>query len=918
MNSRSIFVSFLIIILLATSLNVMAADLPSFIINETGTDYANASSESMGDGTNSYNTNYIKGSAVFPLVQGFKPVNVGLSDCQPIIVDDLIVVQGGNNISVVNKHKGNILATFSFTGKYPLFKIGTLFAHRLSEEEYVIVGADGKRIIALSLKADHEVNKLPDGSEERALTGASLSLLWDYMVSSSNYKLSTQAVSLLTDVSSSGSYYFGFATSDGSLIVLNGATGNLVSGGNLKQEGALSGSAPVVMPASNGKFSTLLAAGSSYMVSANMNSGALYKDSLINDQMSFEWAGIGDINSPVALSYVNINGAAVPVVVLQSKEGIVIGYRVDGGNRVPLFKIDKYKSPGINGFSIKGKYCVVTQGDGNVFVFDMERAVDEGSADTDINANAAIMFSKKMDKLASSAISLTVASEKELASGDISEEISREVLILGTKKGSLEMYYLDQYDSSTGSPIPIPNAFKVKEVIYSKLNFDSGISSQLAYGGGSLAFIDGQGNLHCYSAEKSDNLALANMTNSSGTLQKGKTYEAAVDVVNYMGKDLKDVDMVFLMDDVEVHRSKIDVKAEGVTVYLKYTLPSNFDKKELVITAKINDTKVLYETDYEDNSAFVKLKIADDVDLAITSIKYDRYPADCKVSAVVVVENLSKGTNVENVPVDFKLTIDGQSASLKRNISLLAGNKATLVFSFTTPDQNASATLLAEVNKTDIYKEKDKSNNSKTIVASIEKSPRLLGCEESRVWTEWESRIEVIGYTPYWYDSITGGSGGGNPIYGPVWYDFDYEAIIKASATVTPTTLKAGRGFGVNVTSSVSYGQISGAWSRSATNTPSAPSTAKVTTNFGKGVYTLQKTGGSGLSATFSLPVDSTSSVGARMIYTPKDLAGTKSNPESYKVEIDVYGSCAGGDLCVGVNKGITINGDMYEDDNTY
>jgi len=898
-----------VLAVLMTTTSISASQLPSFMANDMGVDYANATVDVMGFGTNSYNTNHVSGSAVFPLVPGFVPVEVGLSDCQPVVVDDFILVMGGNKISVLDRNEGKVHTTYTIDGRYPLFKRGSLFVHKIAEDEYVVVGAAGNMVMALDMKVEREV---PVDEGVGLVKLVEINEKWYHESNMEHYKLATQAVTLLQDALGSKQYY-GFSNASGMLTVLDAQTGKASSGDRFIKKGGLYGGSPAVLPAGNGKFSTLLISGKDYLLSSNIFSGIVSRDSVLNENTSVNLSGVGDMQNPVTLAYIKVGGAPTPVALMQTREGVLIGYRVGGGSKIPLFKIDQFARPGIgfNGLSVKGKYGVVSQGDGNLFVIDLERAVNEGASDVDKLANDAVVFNKKMGSaLGAAPISLTVATESEIA-GETQQKISREVMIIATKEGKVGMYYIDQYDALTKSPIEVPNAFNIDGVIKSSINIEKGIASQVTYGGGSLVFIDGAGYLHCYSAKPSKNLALSNLTNSSMTLQKGSTYEAAVDVVNFTGKDLKDVDIQFFMNGEEVHRSKVDVKASGVTVYLSYTLPSDFSKKTLAMSAQVNmipTSRVIEEEVYEDNVASLMLDVAEDVDLAVTNIEFNEYPANQKVSSLVTVKNFSKTTDVENVPVEFKITVAGQSATSTRYVSLMAGHEMTLVFSFNTPNQNTTANLFAEINRTNVYEEENKGNNTRSLVATIYKDDVGGSCAETARWSETISRRK------------TGKNDDGTTYRYTQYYTYRYEARIHATATLTPTVLKAGYGFEVDINSHVTYRQTNRLSDpRTPSNRPTSPSLAKVTTRFGKGIYMLQRVSSSGSSASFKMYEDPTSSIRARKIYTPRELAGTMANPVVYPIAIEVYGSSvAGKDLCITVNKTITINGDMYEDDNTY
>ena len=68
--------------------------------------------------------------------------------------------------------------------------------------------------------------------------------------------------------------------------------------------------------------------------------------------------------------------------------------------------------------------------------------------------------------------------------------------------------------------------------------------------------------------------------------------------------------------------------------------------------------------------------------------------------------------------------------------------------------------------------------------------------------------------------------------------------------------------------------------------------------------------------SSFILPQSNVSSVKARKIYTPVELAGTSESPEKHSFEIYINGGGVNRiEFCKKLTGTITINGDMYEDD---
>ena len=66
----------------------------------------------------------------------------------------------------------------------------------------------------------------------------------------------------------------------------------------------------------------------------------------------------------------------------------------------------------------------------------------------------------------------------------------------------------------------------------------------------------------------------------------------------------------------------------------------------------------------------------------------------------------------------------------------------------------------------------------------------------------------------------------------------------------------------------------------------------------------------------FRLPVSKVSEAGARKIYTPVELPGTKEEPVTHEFEIYINGGGVNNvEFCQKIIGRITINGDMYSDD---
>lgn len=169
-------------------------------------------------------------------------------------------------------------------------------------------------------------------------------------------------------------------------------------------------------------------------------------------------------------------------------------------------------------------------------------------------------------------------------------------------------------------------------------------------------------------------------------------------------------------------------------------------------------------------------------------------------------------------------------------------------------------------------------------------------------------------------------------------HTYSYSATLKVeSINITPDTLKSGYGFGVDISTSVSYKQTGQNRSssycsrtlssnRTPTNKPAPPTkvTARLgwTTHTFEGIFIqgssvpLEKVSSSSTKAAFSAPYNDV--VGEKGIYTDIYLSGTGDAPRRHKIAFDIYGGGVNGtEWCTTAEKLFTINGDMYEDDIT-
>lgn len=188
-------------------------------------------------------------------------------------------------------------------------------------------------------------------------------------------------------------------------------------------------------------------------------------------------------------------------------------------------------------------------------------------------------------------------------------------------------------------------------------------------------------------------------------------------------------------------------------------------------------------------------------------------------------------------------------------------------------------------------------------------------CDGVIEWTETDSHRVRIGY-----------NSNKKPIYSWCTHKFKYKTILEATADIMPSTLKSGYGFGVDVecTISTTLERNSGCRSWGKNRKPDAtvkpPTTATVFLPWDM----INRLGSQGRSISmvpegklkFTLPSSPVSETGAKKIYTPVELAGTKESPKSHSFEIYIGGGgVESEEFCQKLIGTITINGDMYEDD---
>lgn len=306
-------------------------------------------------------------------------------------------------------------------------------------------------------------------------------------------------------------------------------------------------------------------------------------------------------------------------------------------------------------------------------------------------------------------------------------------------------------------------------------------------------------------------------------------------------------------------------------------------------------------------------KKAPELDLSVVSIDVQKkYPPNTEISVPVQVKSTAPNKILTDVSLNYK--------NKKKPINLLGNDYVT--FDVTTPNSGCM-TLTAEINKDRSIKEKDYTNNKKSVQICVEKPKEekpITGCPPSVTWQETDWRWETETYESCHTNSKGEEKCTTKSRKVKVYYTFTYQAELKSTLTlkddkgkqVNKVMTKAGYGIMANVNSKVTWKQISGAWNRSPKQKPTPATKAVLTTDWKvKKIHNQPKNiilkGSSG---TFTTPVNPSSKNNKAVIYTDIDLPdGT------HGVTVHVSGAKAGGkEMCNTLNGSIKIKGDMYED----
>ena len=911
-----------------------------------GLDYINTQGEVVSFGGNLWNDNYSKGTAIFPLSEAWTPVSVGQTDGQPLIIDGIIFTIGGKNITAINKETGAVIRTANVQTMYPHFNAGSLFVLKHSSSIYQLISPskDG-RVVSITANVVR--------NSDNSIVGLNFFPHWQFNISQLSRtgtkaaQLLTQTVTILKDANTSlNKVYIGFGTYGGHLVVLDSSNGNGVVNSDVEFDSIVGTSggivyrnfADIILPKNNG------AAGG--FVGGTVLNGVLNSNLSVKDDIHTE-----GIIGPMAYSVINniSTGSTSGMLIAQDKLGRIIGYNTTENQL--FYVIDKYQGAGsINSIAIAGKYLLVTFaedkiGKSRVVCINYETAIEAAHYDANKAANDSVMFEESFDAHTySGAIALSVAEQEFDSFGNIKEVIFREVFLAANRSTvasakNLQMFYLDQYNFADKKPISVPYAFQKEESpgvykTFSGIHISGGVNSQLSYGGGYLVFVDGRGYLHAYTAVKEDNLALVNFENSSTLLERGKTYTAVVDVVNYTGEFQENVPIEFCINDEKIHEGRISFGADGITVSFQYTLPIDYDKDNLKLEAKLNMKlpRILDEITYDDNISTLIMDVAkvEELDLEVTKITHSSFFKGQYGIVNVHVKNNSNKT-ISNPAVPVRLQIAGTTVQMIESINLAPNKSTTVSFRLSVPDTLMSFNIIGDVNHTRVYTETTYANNSKQVTANIISQSLIAGCTPtSTTWTEYRSVSQYSSgsiidrhfedqFSHYeYYEEQIGSKPDGTPIYREyseaiyvsvlVGYTVRFNAQLNASVNISPRTIKAGYGIEVTATTSVSTNYDKPYKLTNAQNIfVSFPDKSSPT------VLVPQGSTASLGSVTWRLPANALSVLSEKKHYIPVDWPDG-----AYKVKLSIQDAITPNDiLCKDLEESIIVSGQMFEDDHT-
>lgn len=186
----------------------------------------------------------------------------------------------------------------------------------------------------------------------------------------------------------------------------------------------------------------------------------------------------------------------------------------------------------------------------------------------------------------------------------------------------------------------------------------------------------------------------------------------------------------------------------------------------------------------------------------------------------------------------------------------------------------------------------------------------------------------VIEWTETDYHEVANGYySNGRKKYKRCYHTFTYKAVLDAETKILPDTLKSGYGFGLDLNCKLTKTLVSNegdcnSWGNNRSSKLNVANPTKATVyipwNMKNSIGTQSRVIPMDSNGTlkFILPKSNISSIGARKIYTPPELAGTEEAPVSHSFEIYISGGGVQNiEFCKKLIGTITVNGVMYDDD---
>lgn len=921
-----------------------------------GNDYTDLNAGSFTFGTNIWHTRYLEQPVKFPITEVWKtpPLDIkpgSNSSGQPLILDDVVIATSGDYIYVIDIGTGEVIKPSDDSDELGLrIQWGDSKNKSLYSSPLYISNKDGwfnkDRLprIFLGTRLDGRMYCYKLTNDKK------LQYEWHYETNIKDIADDPQCAGIVSsptilfdrnsNIPGEKVVYIAFGNENGYLYILDARNGNHINNGELKVDNILS-SSPISYIYENKTFSSMAIAvnggdniGNGYLYGGYVEDYIFNEDKYLNKEEYEKLTTSYGIPTSISLSrYDNPeNGKTEYVFLYTDKMGNIYGYgeniASEEGDKPDklLFKIDKYKgyygkATSLNTPTIIEKrqaiFTMNKNGKGKVVCININEAIREGNINATNGrlANNAVIWETEDDDFSGpayvGATGINISEVVQDIKGMEIEYNNGTIVLVGDEgkdpnKPNLRAYYTDYIEEGTNHPQKVNNAFIYKDKAGNLqssygIHLPGGVKSEPAFGNTKFIVLDGEGVLHAFTYEKQNNLAVVNFENSHPVVERGKRYEAIADIANYSGKEIDEVEVRYTLGGTASHTELIKpMPIDGTTLHLKYTVPKDFDKDELEIEIIINPNKIIEETTYEDNIAYLKVPVAKEIDLAITKIEYTKYHPGISGTVNIYVKNNSDKP-LANTPV--KVTIAGTVTDTEL-INIMPNDTSIATFKLTAPNKTTTFTIRGEVNHIRVYEETTYSNNVKTVTAEVKKLEPPTDCISKITWTEprfshYKTHKEI------WYDKE-------GKKHVKTWKEAVYKKVsfyskLDAEAKVDQATIKSGYGIELEVNTSLSHNydkayKLTGA--------------QRVYAYFPDLDYPIElepQNSISSFSNTWILPKNPDSVLKERRHYIPVEWPDG-----NYPITIKAFDAASpGGKPCKIIKLNVTVKGDMYEDDNT-